>query len=326
WSPTGGTAATCRCRRLAQRSSAATSFGSLSHDQARQQVGVRAAWQARILPARRALAAGSRQAIGAEAIPAVVQQDYARRTNLGLDSGLDRRGRPYRSDGSGGAMVRPAGCRGYRGDRGAVGAVATARDGACHCHGQRLWVGRCAARPGRARAADRGDRQGYRGDWRAACVRRGGGGRHAGGRGAAWACRVVARPGADAVASVLTVARLAARAPAQVSAAPRYWSKLGRSPSISAARPSEAAGCTSSISEPIAAGSLGSDEVISSQPATWLISASMASQKIAGQIGCSARPPPTRPITSEVTIAPVVASATGPATCAESAEDRRNII
>ena len=80
---------------------------------------------------------------------------------------------------------------------------------------------------------------------------------------------------------------------------------------MTAARASEAAGCSSSISEDTAAGSRGSDEVISSQPAVWLSRASTASQPMAGQSGCRPRPPKTSPKASAATAAPRVASATG---------------
>jgi hypothetical protein len=103
------------------------------------------------------------------------------------------------------------------------------------------------------------------------------------------------------------------------------WSQVGRSPRMTAARQSDAAGWSSSISDDKTAGSLGMDEAISSQPAVWLIKASSASQPMAGHSGCTARPPKITPKASEASADPAVASATGPATCAEPVEARRKM-
>jgi hypothetical protein len=75
-------------------------------------------------------------------------------------------------------------------------------------------------------------------------------------------------------AGAVVVARLAMTTPAHTSTAPASCGKLGRSPSAAAASSRAAAGCKSSSSDDTAAGSLGSDEVISSQPAVWLAAAS----------------------------------------------------
>src|SRR5579859_3053903 len=92
---------------------------------------------------------------------------------------------------------------------------------------------------------------------------------------------------------------------------------------MTAASASDAAGCRSSINDDTAAGSLGSEEVISSQPAVCLSNASKASQPMAGQAGSSPRPPNTSPNASVAIVALAVASATGPATWAEPPDDRR---
>jgi len=100
---------------------------------------------------------------------------------------------------------------------------------------------------------------------------------------------------------------------------------VGCWPRISAASTSDTAGWSSSISEDTTAGSRGSDAVMSSQPAVWLSSASMASQPMAGQSGCRVRPPKTRPNASDAIAVPADASATGPAMCAVPADERRRI-
>jgi len=48
-----------------------------------------------------------------------------------------------------------------------------------------------------------------------------------------------------------------------------------------------AAGCSSRVSEEIAAGRRGRDEVISSQPIVWLVMASSSSHPTDGQLMCS---------------------------------------
>ncbi len=67
--------------------------------------------------------------------------------------------------------------------------------------------------------------------------------------------------------------------PALTTTAPATWTRLGRSPSTAAARSIAAAGWSSSVSEEMAAGSLGSDEVISSHPIVWLVSDSSSSHE-----------------------------------------------
>jgi hypothetical protein len=60
------------------------------------------------------------------------------------------------------------------------------------------------------------------------------------------------------------------------STAPASWSTVGRSLSTTAASKIEAAGWSSNSSDDSAAGSRGSDEVISSHPAVWLVNALLA--------------------------------------------------
>ena len=111
----------------------------------------------------------------------------------------------------------------------------------------------------------------------------------------------------------------------QTTTAPAIWTRLGRSLSTIAARSIAAAGWSSSVSEEMAAGSRGSEEVISSQPIVWLLSESSSSHPNDGHGSCSCRPPNTRPSSSEPAAAPTVASASGPATCGVPAEVRRKM-
>src|SRR5450432_301569 len=120
-------------------------------------------------------------------------------------------------------------------------------------------------------------------------------------------------------------ARLTASAPQQTSKAPASWIAVGCSPRMTAASSIEAAGWRSSSSEDTAAGSLGSDEVISSQPMVWLVTDSSSSHQKDGQPISNCRPPNASPSSSEPSAAPAVASASGPATCGVPVEVRRRV-
>src|SRR5580693_4445696 len=121
------------------------------------------------------------------------------------------------------------------------------------------------------------------------------------------------------------VVRLIASTPVQTTTAPAIWIRVGCSASTRYASSIAAAGCSSRISDAIAAGSLGSEEVISSQPSVWLSSASSSSHPNDGQPIRSCRPPKTRPSSSAPSAAPAVTSESGPATCGVLADDRRRI-
>jgi hypothetical protein len=79
------------------------------------------------------------------------------------------------------------------------------------------------------------------------------------------------------------------------STAPASWSAVGRSLSTTAASRIEAAGWSSNSSDDSAAGSRGSDEVIRSHPAVWLVMANSSSQPNDGQLMPSCQPPNSRP-------------------------------
>ena len=106
----------------------------------------------------------------------------------------------------------------------------------------------------------------------------------------------------------------------QTKTAPASCSGLGRSLSTTAASRIEAAGWSSNSSDDSAAGSRGSDEVISSHPAVWLVRASSSSQPKVCQPMFSCQPPNTRPSAAAPAVAPRVTSASGPATCGVAAE------
>ena len=80
-------------------------------------------------------------------------------------------------------------------------------------------------------------------------------------------------------------ARVATSSAASTSATPTSCSALGDSLKISAASATEPTGWTVSSSEVIAAGSRGSEMMISSQPSTCELSASVISQPAPGQCG-----------------------------------------
>ena len=81
-----------------------------------------------------------------------------------------------------------------------------------------------------------------------------------------------------------------------------------------------ATGWSSSSSEDTAAGSPGSDDVMSSHPTVWLVIESSSSHRSDGHGTSSRRPPKARPSSRDPSAAPAVASASGPATCGAPAE------
>ena len=87
---------------------------------------------------------------------------------------------------------------------------------------------------------------------------------------------------------------------------------MGRSDSTSAASPSAATGCSSSMSEEIARGSRGSDEVMNIQPIVWLVTARSSSQPSDRRGGARSSVPKTAPRMSEPTAALAVASSKRP--------------
>jgi hypothetical protein len=72
---------------------------------------------------------------------------------------------------------------------------------------------------------------------------------------------------------------------ASTSTTPATWSGLGDSLKISAASATEPTGWTVSSSDVIAAGSRDSEVMISSQPSTWEVSASVISHAAPGHAG-----------------------------------------
>jgi hypothetical protein len=98
-----------------------------------------------------------------------------------------------------------------------------------------------------------------------------------------------------------------------MNATPQSCNADGSWPSRIAPRPTEAIGWIVRIIDVSAAGSRGSENVISSQPTTCEVSASVTSQPALGQVGARSSTPIARPNASEMTAATNDISKSAPA-------------